>query len=67
MEAFRADPMKLASWVADSIQVDNNCNLVVHRSHLPEYGVLVWQMRIAVIYSLYPWREAWGFRHVLTR
>ena len=67
MEAFRADPMKLASWVADSIQVDNNCNL----GGAPISPAGVWRARVAdahsVIYSLYPWRAAWGFRHVLTR
>ena len=43
MEAFRADPMKLASWVADSIQVDNNCNL----GGAPISPAGVWRARVA--------------------
>jgi transglutaminase-like putative cysteine protease len=47
MEAFRADPMKLASWVADSIQVDNNCNL----GGAPISPAGVWRARVADAHS----------------
>ena len=47
MEAFRADQMKLASWVADSIQVDNNCNL----GGAPISPAGVWRARVADAHS----------------
>ncbi len=42
-EAFRADPMKLVSWVADNIRIDENCNLIV--TPITPRGV--WKARVS--------------------
>ncbi len=42
-EAYRSDPMKLVSWVAENIRVDNDCNL----NSCPISPAGVWKARVA--------------------
>lgn len=65
MEAYAAQPMKLVEWVAENIRVDKNCNLGLAILFLPKAcGERGWRMRIAGIFSLYPWRVAWVYLRV---
>ncbi len=46
-QSFQADPMKLVAWVADSIRIDNDCNI----GGAPITPPGVWKSRMADVHS----------------